>query len=242
MFSQIFRSAIKLAPNARANSNIATASSAKLQELALEEKCILVDEHDRALGSASKRDCHRVDPEGNIPLHRAFSVFLFNNAGDMLLQRRSIHKITFPDCYTNACCSHPLYEFEGEREELNALGIRRAAQRRLNFELGIPMAQVRPENFHYLTRIHYADRGDGTWGEHEIDYILFLQKDVDLKPNDSEVSEVRYISRKELTETISTLDAPLTPWFRLILQHRLRVWWDNLHRIQKYENKKIERF
>lgn len=52
-------------------------------------------------------------------------------------------KITFPDCYTNACCSHPLYDIEGEREELNALGIRRAAQRRLNYELGIPMAQVR---------------------------------------------------------------------------------------------------
>ncbi|XP_053660702.1 isopentenyl-diphosphate Delta-isomerase 1 [Anopheles marshallii] len=241
--SWLLRSASKLIFPTRAYSNVATASSAKLQELALEEKCILVNDRDQYTGSASKRDCHRVDPEGNIRLHRAFSVFLFNSAGDMLLQRRSVHKITFPDCYTNACCSHPLYDIEGEREELNALGIRRAAQRRLNYELGIPMAQARPENFHYVTRIHYADRGDGTWGEHEIDYILFLQKDVELKPNDSEVSEVRYIPRKGLNDTIANLDAPLTPWFRLILQHRLQLWWDNLHRLDSYENhKQIERF
>uniref|UniRef100_A0A2M4ASB9 isopentenyl-diphosphate Delta-isomerase n=1 Tax=Anopheles triannulatus TaxID=58253 RepID=A0A2M4ASB9_9DIPT len=227
----------------RFSSKVAPMSAAKLQELALKENCILVNERDESVGQASKRDCHRVDPEGNIRLHRAFSVFLFNSSGDMLLQRRSIDKITFPDCYTNACCSHPLYDIEGEREELNALGIRRAAQRRLNYELGVPLAQARPENFQYLTRIHYADRGDGTWGEHEIDYILFLQKNVDLKPNDTEVSEVRYVSRKELDTAMSTLNAPLTPWFRLILQHRLRLWWDNLHQLKKFENHlEIERF
>ncbi|XP_055542120.1 isopentenyl-diphosphate Delta-isomerase 1 [Wyeomyia smithii] len=224
-------------------SSASAATAAKLQELALEENCILVNEHDRPLGNASKRDCHRVDPKGHIRLHRAFSVFLFNSKGEMLLQRRSTHKITFPDCYTNACCSHPLYDIEGEREELNALGIRRAAQRRLNYELGIPLSQVRPENFHFLTRIHYADQGDGVWGEHEIDYILFLQKDVDLKPNESEVSEIRYIRRDDLDRQISGLEAPLTPWFRLILANRLKLWWDNLHRLRKYENlEEIERF
>ena len=51
-------------------------------------------------------------------------------------------QITFPNCYTNACCSHPLYDLENEREELNAVGIKRAAQRRLNYELGIPTSQV----------------------------------------------------------------------------------------------------
>ncbi|XP_055602090.1 isopentenyl-diphosphate Delta-isomerase 1 [Uranotaenia lowii] len=227
------------------NSTVATAeAAAKLQELAMmEENCILVNERDEPLGNASKRDCHRVDSNGDIRLHRAFSVFLFNSKGEMLLQRRSTHKITFPDCYTNACCSHPLHDIEGEREELNALGIRRAAQRRLNYELGIPLNQVRPENFHFLTRIHYLDRGDGIWGEHEVDYILFLQKDVDLKPNESEVREVRYISRDQLDQQIGDLRAPLTPWFRLILAHRLKLWWDNLHRLKKFENlSTIERF
>lgn len=55
-------------------------------------------------------------------------------------------KITFPDTYTNACCSHPLYDIEAERDELNAVGVRRAAQRRLNYELGIPKSQVRKIN------------------------------------------------------------------------------------------------
>lgn len=87
------RTAGRLPLPARSFSNVATASSAKLQEQALEEKCILVNDHDQATGSASKRDCHRVDPDGNIRLHRAFSVFLFNSAGDMLLQRRSVEKV-----------------------------------------------------------------------------------------------------------------------------------------------------
>lgn len=58
------------------------------------ENCILVDSSDSAIGSASKRDCHRVSVDGeSIPLHRAFSVFLFNKEGDMLLQKRSSHKV-----------------------------------------------------------------------------------------------------------------------------------------------------
>lgn len=64
-----------------------------LQEVALAENCILVDEFDRAIGQSSKRDCHRLDENGHIKLHRAFSVFLFNSNGDMLIQRRSSHKV-----------------------------------------------------------------------------------------------------------------------------------------------------
>lgn len=64
----------------------------QLQELALKENCILVDENDKIIGSSSKKDCHLVN-NGNIKLHRAFSVFLFNSKGDMLVQRRSIHKV-----------------------------------------------------------------------------------------------------------------------------------------------------
>jgi len=200
------------------------------------ENCILVDANDKPIGSASKRDCHKVEGDG-IRLHRAFSVFLFNKDGDMLLQKRSSHKITFPNCYTNACCSHPLHDIELERDELNAIGIKRAAQRRLSFELGIPNSQVRPENFHYLTRIHYIDRGDGIWGEHEIDYILFLQKDVDVKPNPDEVSEVRWVKQANLGEDIKKLKEPLTPWFELILKSgKLSQWWSSLNRLKQCED------
>lgn len=155
----------------------------------------------------------------------------------MLLQ------ITFPDTYTNACCSHPLHDIEQERQENNALGIRLAAQRRLNYELGIPVEEIQPQDFHYLTRIHYANTGDGVWGEHEIDYILFLQKDVTLQPNANEVSEVRYLKREKLDDAIAKFSAPLTPWFALILRHRLKQWWDNLHRLNQFEElEKIQRF
>ncbi|XP_050323421.1 isopentenyl-diphosphate Delta-isomerase 1 [Bactrocera neohumeralis] len=221
-----------------------TAAVDAQQELALKENCILVDDKDKAIGYSSKEDCHRVNKQtGDIKLHRAFSVFLFNSKGEMLVQRRSTHKITFPDTYTNACCSHPLHDIDLEREESNAIGIRRAAQRRLNYELGIPQEQIQPEYFHYLTRIHYKDCGDGVWGEHEIDYILFLQKDVDLNPNENEVSEVRYIKRTEIDETVSKFNAPLTPWFRLILRSKLKEWWDNLHNLNQYvDTNAIHRF
>ncbi|XP_037896409.1 isopentenyl-diphosphate Delta-isomerase 1-like [Glossina fuscipes] len=151
--------------------------------------------------------------------------------------------ITFPDMYTNACCSHPLYDIEAERVATNALGIRKAAQRRLNYELGIPMEQIRPEHFHYLTRIHYKHTGDSVWGEHEIHYILFLQQDVDLNPNLNEVSEIRYIKRNNIDEEIRKLQAPLTPWFELILKERLKIWWDNLKNLNKFEEHHvIQRF
>lgn len=63
------------------------------QEAMLRENCFLVDEADNIIGEASKRDCHLVQENGYIPLHRAFSVFLFNKKGDLLLQKRATHKV-----------------------------------------------------------------------------------------------------------------------------------------------------
>lgn len=85
------------APNQRWASGIAAANQLEakhLQETALAENCILVDEYDRSIGQSSKRDCHRVDENRRIKLHRAFSVFLFNSNGDMLIQKRSSHKVS----------------------------------------------------------------------------------------------------------------------------------------------------
>ena len=74
------------------------------------DECVLVDEQDAVLGAASKFDAHRFapgQPQGR--LHRAFSVFLFNAKNELLLQQRAASKITFPDVWTNTCCSHPLH-------------------------------------------------------------------------------------------------------------------------------------
>lgn len=217
-------------------------SPRSLQEAALTERCIVVNENDHIIGDASKQDCHQVQPDGSLILHRAFSVFLFNSQNELLLQKRSPQKITFPGCITNTCCSHPLHEIVAEREETNVLGVRRAAGRRLNYELGIPLEQTSPEKFQYLTRIHYRDLGDGQWGEHEIDYILFLHGDVTLDVNPDEVSEVQYVSHDKLDSFLKNQSAPLTPWFRLIAQHHLQPWWDNLHQIHKfYDHSTIHR-
>lgn len=199
--------------------------------------CLLVDEKDNFIGTATKRECHKVDQNGDVLLHRAFSVFLFNKRGDMLLQRRSSQKVTYPDYYTNACCSHPLY-IDGKPEDVIT-----AARRRLNQELGIPIDQMDPELFNLVTRIHYHDPGDGVWGEHEIDHILFFQTDVKVKPNSDEISEYCFVPKAEFNAFIPTLEGPLTPWFNMIRRHRLKLWWDNLHRIKELaEPDKIQKF
>ena len=111
------------------------------QEKYLEERCILVDENDKVIGSETKRTCHlNTNIEAGM-LHRAFSVFLFNQKGELLLQKRSKAKITFPSCWTNTCCSHPLYCPE-ELDETDNIGVRRAVRRKLKHELGIPPEQV----------------------------------------------------------------------------------------------------
>ena len=107
----------------------------------LAEECILVDEADKVIGSDSKKNCHLNEQILAGKLHRAFSVFLFNSKGELLVQQRASAKITFPECFTNTCCSHPLYR-QQELDEEGALGVRRAARRKLEHELGIPQDQV----------------------------------------------------------------------------------------------------
>ena len=116
-----------------------TLDSTQVQLLA--EECILVDESDKVVGSDTKKNCHlNVHIEAG-KLHRAFSVFLFNSEGKLLLQQRSKAKITFPECFTNTCCSHPLYRPE-ELQEKDFIGVRNAARRKLEQELGIPQEEV----------------------------------------------------------------------------------------------------
>ncbi|XP_032122055.1 isopentenyl-diphosphate Delta-isomerase 1 isoform X3 [Sapajus apella] len=117
----------------------------KQQVQLLAEMCILIDENDNKIGAETKKNCHLNENIDKGLLHRAFSVFLFNTENKLLLQQRSDAKITFPGCFTNTCCSHPLSN-PGELEENDALGVKRAAQRRLKAELGIPLEQrTRPK-------------------------------------------------------------------------------------------------
>ena len=173
-------------------------------------------------------------------LHRAFSVFLFDSKNRLLLQQRATEKITFPDMWTNTCCSHPLgIPGEGGSELAEAVsGVKNAARRKLEHELGINPEQVPFEDFHFLTRIHYkAPCGDGKWGEHEIDYILFIKADVDLDPSPNEVRDVKYVTADELRAMFNDSSLVFTPWFKLICQTMLFQWWESLDSgLEKYEN------
>ncbi|KAJ3671948.1 hypothetical protein LUZ60_008027 [Juncus effusus] len=201
------------------------------KRLMFEDECILVDEQDNVVGHDSKYNCHLMEKiEKENLLHRAFSVFLFNSKYELLLQQRSATKVTFPLVWTNTCCSHPLYR-ESELIEDNYLGIRNAAQRKLFDELGIPAEELPVDEFTPLGRIIYKAPSDGKWGEHELDYLLFIVRDVNLKPNPDEVAEVKYVNRDGIKELIKRADAgevKLSPWFRLVVDNFLMIWWDHV--------------
>jgi isopentenyl-diphosphate delta-isomerase len=219
--------------------------SASQDALMQADCCAVVDECDAVIGHASKWAVHRF--EGATPrgmLHRAFSVFLFNADGKLLLQRRAGSKITFPGVWTNTCCSHPLSGFTPSEIDAPsdvaagaAPGATRAAVRKLGHELGIPAAQLPPGAFKFLTRLHYCAPDTEThgaaspWGEHEMDYILaarFLEP-LSLEPNPEEVSDTRYVTQDELAAMMAPSSGlSWSPWFRIIAQRFLPAWWADL--------------
>ena len=123
-----------------------------------------------------------------------------------------------------------------ELDETEHSGIKRAASRRLQDELGIPAGTISPCEFRVVTRILYGAPSDLRWGEHEVDYILFVKKDVNLDINKDEVAEVCYVSLDDFQpflDQLATRNVQLTPWFHLIVQHRLIDWWKNIDNIQQ---------
>uniref|UniRef100_A0A0B6ZI27 isopentenyl-diphosphate Delta-isomerase n=1 Tax=Arion vulgaris TaxID=1028688 RepID=A0A0B6ZI27_9EUPU len=209
----------------------------EIQAKLMQEECILVDKDDNNIGFASKKTCHLLENINKGMLHRAFSVFLFNTKGELLIQQRASEKITFPDHFTNTCCSHPL-NIPNELDENEAIGVKRAAQRKLKHELGIEPEQVPLQDFHFLTRMLYKAENipkDNKWGEYEMDYILFIQRDVDVAINPNEVKSYNYVSSQELKKLIDTADSQgilLTPWFKLIAESFLYQWWNKLDHIE----------
>ncbi|XP_050384279.1 isopentenyl-diphosphate Delta-isomerase I [Argentina anserina] len=205
------------------------------RRLMFEDECILVDENDRVVGHDTKYNCHLMEKiEAENLLHRAFSVFLFNSKNELLLQQRSATKVTFPLVWTNTCCSHPLYR-ESELIDEECLGVRNAAQRKLLDELGIPAEDVPVDCFIPLGRMLYKAPSDGKWGEHELDYLLFTVRDVNVHPNPDEVADIKYVNQEELKELLRKADAgeeglKLSPWFRLVVDNFLFKWWDHVEK------------
>ncbi|KAF9237349.1 Isopentenyldiphosphate isomerase [Melanogaster broomeanus] len=197
------------------------------QSRLMDERCILVDEDDNIIGAADKKTCHLMVNITQGLLHRAFSAFVFRPSdGKLLLQQRASEKITFPDMWTNTCCSHPLDDFEEEKADV--IGAQIAASRKLEHELGIPQSQTPVNEFQYLTRIHYLAPSNGMWGEHEIDYILFLTANVTVTPNTNEIRDHKWVDKAELQSMFDDTSNSFTPWFKLIARDFLFGWWDEL--------------
>lgn len=163
----------------------------------MEEFVVLVNPEDKVLGLMEKQQAHI-----NGLLHRAFSVFLFNSNGEMLLQKRASGKYHSPLKWTNAVCSHP------RSEETYLEG----AKRRVKEELGIDVELSEKFNF-----IYKADVGNGLW-EHELDHVFTGTFEGEFYLNKDEVEEVRYISLENLNKEISESPDHFTEWFKIILE------------------------
>lgn len=163
----------------------------------MEEQVVLISENDEVLGLMNKLQAHE-----NGILHRAFSVFLFNDKGEVLLQKRAAEKYHSPNQWTNAVCSHPR---EGET-------YLEGAQRRLKEELGIEAMELTPK-FHF---IYKADVGGNLW-EHELDHVFTGTYNGDFSLNEEEVSEIRYITMQALDQEMESNPENFTEWFKIIL-------------------------
>jgi len=198
------------------------------QAALMAEAIIKVSEQDEPLGSISKIDAH----QGAGAFHRAFSVLLFNTKGEMLLQQRSGEKVTFPHVWANACCSHPLYSPE-ELDEADAMGVKRAALRKLEQELGIDPSTVSTDDMTFMTKMRYAARMNQEWIEREVDHILVMCADVEIDVNPNEVADVMWVNQEAL-EAMLIEDRPpeqaVAPWFRCIASRIMTpAWWEGFN-------------
>lgn len=158
------------------------------------EQVILVNESDHQIGVMEKMEAHE-----KAILHRAFSVFLFNSKGEMMLQRRALTKYHSAGLWTNACCSHP-------RPGETAL---EAAQRRTMEELGI-----QPQIQHIFSFMYKAAFDNGLT-EHEFDHVFIGQWNDDVHLNPEEVAEIRYLTIEEIRSDVQENPDQYTAWFKI---------------------------
>jgi isopentenyl-diphosphate delta-isomerase len=162
------------------------------------DRVILVDENDNETGYLDKLEAHQKGV-----LHRAFSVLIFNSAGELLLQKRAEGKYHSAGLWTNTCCSHPK---PNER-------MVDAVQRRLKEEMGIEC----DTNFAY--KFIYRAALDHNLIEHELDYVFIGICDNEPVMNSHEVSDWRFVSLAEIRKDFVQNPAAYTFWFKEILNH-----------------------
>ena len=166
------------------------------------QEVILVNEQDEQVGAMEKMEAHK-----KALLHRAFSVFIFNSKGEMLLQQRAKNKYHSRGLWTNACCSHPA---PGEDTQ-------NAALRRLNEELGF---STRLEKIFDFT---YKSEFENGLTEFEFDHVFTGIHDEAVHPNKEEVSDYCFKNLDEIQSTLESHPKKYTTWFHIAFP-RVKKW------------------
>ena len=160
----------------------------------MKEEVILVNEQDQVLGNMEKMEAHKKGV-----LHRAFSVFIFNKQGEMLLQQRALHKYHSAGLWTNACCSHPR---PGETTEA-------AARRRLKEEMGLELEIKHHHEFVYKVKF------DNGLTEYEYDHVFLGQSDMSPQLNPEEAADFKWMPLDVLRSELISNPEIYTYWFKL---------------------------
>jgi isopentenyl-diphosphate delta-isomerase len=169
------------------------------------EALILVDEADREVGHLSKSKCH----DGQGVLHRAFSLLIFNDEGELLLQQRASSKRLWPLYWSNSCCSHPR-----RAETMEA-----AIHRRLYEELGLHCP------LHFLFKFQYQAQFESAGSEQELCSVFIGRSRDPVRTDPKEIRAVRWVEPEALQAELSGREADkFTPWFKL---EWARIWRDH---------------
>lgn len=160
------------------------------------EYVVLVDEIDNEIGQMEKIEAHE-----KALLHRAFSIFVFNDAGQMMLQRRALSKYHSPGLWTNTCCSHPR-----PGEDLQS-----ATSRRIVEEMGFSCEMK--EVFHFIYKAPF----DHGLTEHELDHVFTAKYNGDPVINPDEVEEWKWMEVDELLQDVKENPGNYTVWFKIAL-------------------------
>ncbi len=161
------------------------------------ERVILVDENDNQIGTEEKMKAHELGQ-----LHRAFSIFIYNSEGKMLLQQRAKVKYHSGGLWTNTCCSHPR-----DGETLNE-----AVHRRLVEEMGFDCEMKEEYDFIYKAVLDHG------LTEHELDHVFSGTFDGEIKPNPEEVESFKWVTLEELQKDVVENSEKYTEWFKIILK------------------------
>ena len=217
------------------DSSLSKLDSSQLEMM--KEMCLVVDENDKVIDSVSKIDCHR----GKGIRHRAFSVLIFDSEDRLLMQQRSIEKITFPGIWANSCCSHPLDVENENGDEIE--GVIHASKRKMFQELGIPEEISSSWDYNHIGRFEYSCRWDDEWIEHEIDHVLIVRASPELSINENEIMDTRWLTHEEINQMLEGenewKNSIIAPWFRMIWKHFIEPHYPDMESLINSNTPKI---